>query len=71
MTAKAVKKFCYEALNIFVNSEDDIEVEKIGNIFKVNIHKVIGAPNHLIEKIWNRRVSGTKFERLKISLSYS
>jgi hypothetical protein len=71
MTARAVKKFCYEALSIFVNSEDDIEVEKIGNVFKVNIHKATGVPNHLIGETWARRVSGTKFDRLKIRLNYS
>ena len=64
LTIKGIKEFCYEVIKPLVASEDDIKVEKLRGCFYISFIK-LPAPEHLVKKEWERRVAGTKYEKVR------
>lgn len=62
LTIKKVKEFCYDTLGVFLNSEDDIIIEKRKGYYFLSFRKLKG-PEHVVKELWERRIVGTKYEQ--------
>lgn len=68
LTTKGIKKVCYEAVGIFLWSENDVVVEKRGSYYFISF-KQLRAPGHLLKEAWDREITGTKYDTDKIQLN--
>lgn len=68
LTKRKIKKFCIHVIGIFlVNANEDIQVERSKGTYTINI-KNKRAPNHIIQRTWQRHSEGTEFERVYLNL---
>lgn len=68
LTKRRIKKFCTYAIGIFlVNTDEDIQVERSNGRYTINI-KNKRAPDHIIQRAWQRHSEGTEFERVYLNL---
>lgn len=62
LTIKSVKEFCYDTIGVFLNSKEDLKVEKRNGYYFISFGK-LRAPEYLVKEMWERRVAGTKYEQ--------
>lgn len=67
LTKRGIRKFCYDAVGIFLQSEDNILVEKQGTYYIITLERS-RAPKHLIKRVWDQCIAGTKYESEKLQL---
>ena len=66
LTKRGIKKFCWEAVGILLWSKDDIIVEKRHGYYWIFFTET-RAPKHIIKDMWERKATGTKYERVQFS----
>jgi hypothetical protein len=67
LTKRGIRKFCYDAVGIFLWSEDNVLVEKQGPYYTITLENA-RAPKHLIKRVWDQHITGTKYESKKLQL---
>ena len=64
LTIKGIKEFCLDAIGVFLESEDNIKVEKYKGYYFLSLGK-LKAPEYLVKEMWEKRAAGTKYEQVR------